>query len=305
MRLPKTAVVVVGLLAAWATTTLAPSAARAGILLQSDRYSYSGVVTRYNNLADALGGINPGTVYAIPDRDVSIRFRSDSTGLGDPGLSDDAFFLVPNYNQPQFNQNHGFIQIADGDGSSLQASDALFNQTGDAFGVFAAGSGATASTDFARLGFDPAMNNEVAAVTRGIFHQYEFNAVYTGLVDYTNTSQTGGQGLALNETKTTEKAAGGPGQNVFGVFQGVFENTNSVNPLYNGFYVIDLVLSDSSVTFQGFGLNAHDLEGCFAVTNSSFAGLAEAPEPSSLLLCGLAAVGALVAGARRRKALKV
>ena len=175
--------------AAIAASFAAPTSAEAGIVVQTDRYSYSGTVTRYDSLSDALAGTNGGATYTIPQRDVLLRFRQDSVGLAQAGLSSAAFYFLPNWQEvPEFNQNYGFIQIADADGSTVQSGDALFNPAGDAFGVLAIGSGASPTTQFARLGHDPAMNNLPGAVTQGVFHEYALDAVFTGLTDFSSNS---------------------------------------------------------------------------------------------------------------------
>lgn len=284
--------------AAIAASLAAPNSADAGIVVHTDRYSYSGTVTRYDNLQDALAGTNPGTTYAIPQRDVSLRFRDSSTGLADPGSSDSAFFFVPNWQGvPAFNQNHGFVQIADADGATIQSGDALFNPAGDAFGVLAIG-GNAAKPQFARLGHDPSMNGLSAAVTQGVFHEYALDAVFTGLASFTSNSTN----LQSGDIQTVEQAINGSGADVLGILHAVFENTNPIDPSYHGFYGIELALSNVSVSFSGFSLNASNTEGCFIVSGlTPGPNLAEAPEPSSLLLCGLAAIGAGVGFARRRR----
>lgn len=277
--------------------------AEAGIVVQTDRFSYSGVATRYDSLSDAQSNTNPGTVYNLPGRDVSLRLRSEATNLAEPGQSANAFFLVPNFAIPAFNQNFGFVQLADGDGSTLQTTDALFNGSHDAFGAFFSGSNA-GSSEFARLGHDPAMNSENAIVTRGVFHQYELDAVFTGLTNFNESSSTGGVGLASNETRTVQGADGGSKVDVLGIFHGIFENNNPLNASYRGFYSVDLVFTNSSVGFSGFGLNGLDTEGCYKVSFSTFGNPAAVPEPSSLVFGGLAGLVALVIGRRRLKTVK-
>ncbi|NPV04894.1 MAG: VPLPA-CTERM sorting domain-containing protein [Syntrophaceae bacterium] len=273
--------------------------AQAAFFAGTDRVSYTGTVTRYETLADAQSGVNATGTYAIPARDAAAPYN---TGFRDAGIffSNNAPDYWPNasifltawyyttdpshgeysgWGNPN-NTNTGFIQLYDETGGTSTSANGYFsNLSGGYYRDFTlqvTGQNAGAA-EYARLWHAPGVGGE-AGLTRGTFLNYNLNITFGGL-----------QGMLL------------PGgwieshnhpESVTGTFMALFQNTNTIDPAYQGYYVANFTFGLDNWAFaQGEALNG-------AFSESTFA--APVPIPPAAWLLGSGLIG-LVAIRRRIK----
>jgi hypothetical protein len=143
----------------------------------SDRFGYSGTVTKYNSLTDLQNNVG-GTTSNFPARDLGLYFVNGNTGFAGAFPPIEAEFLsawyLNNGNTPS-NSNVGFIQLADVDGSTLTSqSESWLNADKTAFSFSATGTnsvagGCNTTADCSRLwdGTNLAGNGSFASYSLG------------------------------------------------------------------------------------------------------------------------------------------
>lgn len=224
-------VVLLGLLA------LGGAAACAQTVADSMRLGYTGTVTRYGSLSDALAGVNGSAPASLGDesRDFYLRFHQ---GDGTPALQlGTSWFLTssgPRYgDQNPNNINAGFVQLYDATQSSLTNVEGKWD---DALTSFSLGLSGTNALD----GVHPVYNTRLWNTTDdtgqgGTFLSYDFAMSATGM----GTAQ-------WDEAKGMYLATGDPTA-VNGYFRGIFQNTSEVaGPIgtqYQGYYAFDFALN--------------------------------------------------------------
>jgi hypothetical protein len=282
-------------------------------IASTDRVGYSGSVTRFASLADAVGGVNPvGGPFSIPKRNTGAPFNTESRDVGmyfvndapsyDPQNSNILltawYYSIENNtnglpkddpagdnyysgNGNPNNTNPGFVQLYDEDGStdtSLSAAFGGFNGTHwTEFSLQASGANADFDNDFSRL-WNADGPNSFPDVTFGRFVSYELDITFKGLEGI----DLGGGVIEANNHPT----------GVVGTFRAVFENTNAGaldDPSYDGFYTVDLSFNMDNWAFAEGDekLNGNFSPSLFAVV----------PAPGTGVLAGAIAL----VGLRRRR----
>jgi len=135
-----------------ALAALAPlsQAVAQGGYVASDRFGYSGSVTRYNTLADLQANAN-GTTFGNPQRDLSLFMINGNAGFANQfGAipATESIFLTAWWFSPANdgvgnpnNQNTGFLQLYDNDGATLSSMTTQWNDAGrTSFSFSASGS---------------------------------------------------------------------------------------------------------------------------------------------------------------------
>lgn len=276
--------------------------AHAQAYVSTDRCSYTGALTKYATLEDALAGTNAiGGPYSIPDRataspydtgyrDLGIAAIKDVVGETDANIFVTAWSYTTNpdhgedsgWGNPN-NTNTGFLQLYDADGSTETSFFGAFNSSLTEYTLQIAGANAfydsaDPSNDYARLWHAPGIGG-AGALTGGSFLQYEFEAVFGGL----SGAWDADAGMYVADTHPTS---------VSGTFRGIFLNDNTVDTQYNGYYVIDYTLGMDNWAYAQETLN-----GVFSP--SSFGSVV--PEPGTLGLLVAAGIAGLIAQRIRRQ----
>jgi hypothetical protein len=176
------------------------------------------------------------------------------------------------------NNNTGFVQLFDTDGSSVDSLNAGWNGARTTFSVEASGSDA-GSAEAARLWPAPETGG-AASITAGTFLSYDFD------LDATFATPAAGD-IRTGETPT----------GVNGAFSGIFRNTGGDAAL-NGFYVFDFALQGGSSAANGdYVAQFRDGDDFASTAARTFA--APVPLPAGLpLLAGALALAGVV-GRRR------
>ncbi len=279
-----------------------------GFAASTDRVAYSGSVARFATEAEAIANSAPTAgPFQLPARATDAPFNTQSRDLGlfvtsnftpyaDANPADDYansnIFLTAWYysnvagedryggaGNPS-NDNQGFVQLFDQDGSTTvtkSASFADFDGTNWAsFNLNASGTNADFTNDLSRL-WNADAPNDFPDVTFGAFTQWSLQATFGGL-----------QG---QETSPGVVEAFNHPTSVTGAFSGVFFNDNTIDPAFQGWYRVDLTLNLDSWAFgQGDSLVGGPIdESYFAVI----------PAPGVMPMFALAGIAA--ARARRRR----
>lgn len=273
--------------------------AKAGVTeLSTDRFGYTGTYTKYATLADAQAQTNAIGSGNVVQRDLSLSIVNNS-----PSYYNDSTYIMTawyytttgpsyGYNNPN-NTNLSFLQIANdpnvglapliGTANAYWTSPAL-----NEFHITASGTNADQANSAARFG-DTDAANKASSATFGVFLSYNLSATFSGL----NTA-------VYNPVTGAYESTGDPnGIAVNGTFTALFQNTSATNPLSNGFYTIDLSLNPISWAYANRDSLDTDI---YAFPPSLFGASNVVPEPSSLVLAGLGALGALFHVRRRRNA---
>lgn len=262
------------------------------IYMATDRFGYTGSITRYASLADAQSGMNPLGTFTVGQRDLSIVFLDNAPNTGDDFYQTlTAWFHTidgasPGVGNPS-NQNEGFVQIFDDGHSSVTSFEALFtNPELTEYRLRVNGANADAVDEFGRLG--PMGSNAFdRASTAGTFLTYELDATFSNL----NPAE-------FNPFDEAFESFGDPeGVAVSGTFSGIVLNQNNAAPSFNGFYTFNFNLNTTSWAYD----NRDSLSDPEFMT-SFYASSSVIPEPSGLVLASIGGgIGVIAAGWRGRR----
>lgn len=274
--------------AAFLTLTAGTVHASTGGFVSTDRFGYSGTVTRYGSLADANSGTGALEIVSIGDRDLSLFFAQNDTQEADFNYMSGSWWYttdssgIAGWGNTTGNTGPGFMQLYDADASTDTSVSMNFsNQVGGFYTQFdlsVTGSNADAS-DFSRLSVFDNVNDG------GIWHNYALNMTATGLE---------GIETAPGIIESSNHPIG-----VTGSITGVFEITeNQTSPANQGFYVFNFDLSMTNWAWDNQGdLMDQDEFGNPIAGSFGESIFRTVPSPSSLALLGLSGV---VATRRRR-----
>lgn len=273
-----------------ALITLAAGTVQAstGGFVSTDRFGYSGTVTRYGSLADANSGTGALDTINIGDRDLSLFFAQNDTVESDFNYMGGSWWYTTDasgsmgYGNTHGNTGPGFMQLYDDDASTDTSVSMNFSNLSGGFytqfDLSVTGSNANAA-DYSRLSVFDNVNDG------GIWHNYALNMTATGL-----------QGIetAPGIIESTNHPVG-----VTGSITGVFEITeNQTSPANQGFYVFNFDLSMTNWAWDNQGdLMTQDEFGDPIAGSFGDSVFRTVPAPSSLALLGL---GGFAATRRRR-----
>ena len=279
-----------------ALSVSAAGAATTG-LIDSDRFGYSGTITRHNTLADAEAGSNATETVTIGNRDLALEI--DNGRGSDANIAMGSWWYTTDsqgragWGNTRGNTGKGFAQIFDDDGSTDTSVDMSFSNFDGTyyrdFNLSLTGENATRADDFSRLSVFDNVNDG------GIFHEYALDLTATGL----QGTENGGLIEALDTQPT----------GVTGSFTGVFELTeDQTSPANQGFYNFEFDLSMINWAYENrANLMTQDANGnpiADSFPSSDFIAAAPVPLPAGgiLLLTALGGLGGAGALRRRRKA---
>lgn len=247
--------------------------------ISTDRFGYSGTVTKYATLADARNGVNPTGTIAVGNRDLSIYVVSGQYNIvmgswwyttaentnGRPKGDPQGDLYNSGWGNTTGNTGVGFVQLYEGAAQTVTSQSMSFGDFASgywtSFTINESGANATYASSYAR--FSPFTSN---VDDTGIYHDYALSLTATGL-----------QGT---ETSPGVIEAFDHPTGVTGTYSGLFENTSS-DPAKVGFYTFNFSLNMTNWAFD----NRASLNGAFA--DSYFAVV---PLPAALAM-GLALLG--------------
>jgi hypothetical protein len=221
-------------LAAVAALILASSTFASTWYAMTDRFGYTGTVTKYATLSDAQAGTNGTSASIGADRDMAVFILNDHNAFGPSYANANVVMSAWYYTGSPTNQNNSFVQLYDQDGSTDTVKTGRWTSSAhDTFEVVLKGSNAGAA-DTARL-WNANSPAGPAAATAGTFLDYEFKMIASGL----NGVNSAGFVSAVEEPTA-----------ISGHFRGLFQNTAAAYPASNGFYAFDLALNMDSWAFD-------------------------------------------------------
>lgn len=280
---------------AGAAIAFAAGAATANPLyIAYDNFNYSGTVTRYTTLADAQAATNAisstaistatnGPLSTLPNaRDGQIYVAASAAGYDPTNL---AYFSTAWYysttpangagwGNPN-NTNPGFIQYYDSTANPVVSGG--WSAANTKFTVDISG-GDGDSGNFARLWAAPSSGSQA-----GLFAEFDFHLEADFGAAAVLNGSTGWYDTTSMPTALTGSASG------------IFQNNSVSDPSLNGFYAFDFTLAAGSWA----AANGATYAGSGPIAMFAAPGAAAIPEPSSVLLAGLA-LFALGAAKRRR-----
>lgn len=257
----------------------------------SNRFGYSGGVTRYQSLSDAQTQSGPQEAFLVPQRDLAMYITqgADPSQFATPDqfLFLTAWFLPDppgNGGGNPNNTNTGLVQVYDADGSTIDSFQAYYTDSSmTAFRLQVTGSNATAGDpssggDLARFWQAPGTGGD-ALLTQGQFVSYSLDITFSGLDPATDVS-------GVFETSLS------PSASISGTFNAIFQNTNPLDPSFNGFYNVALSLNTNSLALTN---------GWVSPTDGLFGSPTVVPEPSGVILLTLGGACLGVVGYRSRR----
>ncbi|GAB4515598.1 MAG: hypothetical protein Tsb0013_20160 [Phycisphaerales bacterium] len=229
----KYAAVSVALIAGAAGTALAAPG-----VIDTDRFGYSGTVTRHATLADAQSGVNVLDTISVVDRDLALSFANGDASAPDRNVAYGSWWYTldegfgpgqgrAGWGNTTGNTGVGYVQLFDIDGSTDSSVDMQFSNFSGGFyrdfTLTASGSDAD-SDDFSRFSAIDNVNDG------GIWHTWSIDLTATGLE---GTMTSPGVIEAFNQPT-----------GVSGSITGIFEITETQTTSANlGFYVVTLDLN--------------------------------------------------------------
>ena len=267
--------------------------------VSTDRFGYTGTITRYQTYAEAVKGSNAVDTISVGNRDLSVytvnglpayggdfnaimgswwyTTMANTNGLPKDDPNGDRYYS--GWGNTAGNTGIGFMQLYDNDGSTDTFVDYSFGGFDGTywteFSLFLSGGDAPNASDYSRLS---ATKNTGDA---GTWLEYELAFAAYGLE---------GQETSPGLIEATNHATG-----VGGYLYGIFENTSTSDPAQNGFYVVDFGLNMEN---WAFAQGNEALNGDF--DDSYFAAQAPSavPIPGAVWLLGSGLIG--VFGWRRK-----
>lgn len=249
--------------------------------VSTDRFGYTGVVTRYGSLDDAKNGSNAVENYNIGNRDLSLYIVNDFPGSTNYNIIMGSWWYTTDpsgsagWGNVRGNSGRGFVQLYDDGSTTVDSFSGKFGgYNGTYYTTYTLDlSGSNAGTSqYSRFWVD----FQGGGADKVLYHNYSLNLTATGL----EGTKTG------NLIEANNHPVG-----VTGTYSGIFENISSTYPQNNGFYTFTLNLDMDNWSYA----NRDSLTGDpFA---KSYFGEA-VPGPAAVLPFAL---GLLAARRRRRK----
>ncbi|WP_200345830.1 PEP-CTERM sorting domain-containing protein [Halochromatium glycolicum] len=265
-----------------------------GGLIDTDRFGYSGTISRYDTRSDAENGVNPIDTISIGDRDLSLYIADNDQVAPNFNMMMGSWWYTTDdqgrsgWGNTRGNTGVGFLQLYDNDSSTDSSLSMMFDAFDGTyyteFEMDLEGSDA-GSSDYARLSAYDNVNDG------GVWHSYSLNLTATGLQ---------GEEIAPGVIESTVQPTG-----VTGSIAGLFEITeNETSPDRLGFYSVDLGLSMTNWAWSNRdSLKTQDNDGNVIddeFSPSVFRTVSEVPEPTMLSLLGIAGLMASFTYRRRK-----
>lgn len=249
--------------------------------ISTDRFGYTGVVKRYDTLADAQTGQNQvGDDIAIGNRDLSLYIVNDYADYSaDYNIIMGSWWYSTEgsagWGNTRGNSGRGFVQLYDADGSTDTSVDMAFTNFDGThwtdFQLELTGENADYANDYSRFWVD----YQGGDADMVFYHEYSLSLTASGLEGVDN-----GSGLIEASNHPTS---------VSGAYSGIFQNVSTDYSANNGFYSFDLVLDMDNWAWA----NRADLNPD-AFSDSYFAavsGTEPVPEPTTFALFAAGLLG--------------
>ncbi len=244
----------------------------------TDKFGYTGTMTKYASLADAQTNSNAISNHTFAQRDGALYVLKNASTFDNLTPNANVFMTAWYYTTDQDhgqysgwgnpnNNTDSFAQLYDADGSTtVTKSGGWTSNAYDTFNVSVSGVNADYANDYSRL-----WNGKAAGAgepTHGGFVNYSLNMTATGL---------NGLEIAPGFFESSNHPT-----SVSGSFSGIFENLSTTDPSSNGFYSFNLTFNNTNWAYaQGDALN-----GSFSPSRF---GAAAVPEPATMALIACSA----------------